>query len=70
MELARTLVLALEVYGACGVLFSVLFVGRGVGVVDRNARAGTLGFRILIAPGCALLWPWLLLRWRRASEAA
>ncbi|HEX6885766.1 MAG TPA: hypothetical protein VF530_20500 [Planctomycetota bacterium] len=62
MELARILVLALEAYLALGLLFGLAFVLRGVERVDPAAHGGTWGFRFLIVPGCAALWPLLLVR--------
>ena len=56
------------IYVAIGILFSIAFVWRGVGVVDPVAREGTLGFKLLIIPGCAAFWPWLLKRWIQAQE--
>ncbi|HTL06008.1 MAG TPA: hypothetical protein VL241_09700 [Gemmatimonadales bacterium] len=49
-------------YLAAGLLFAVPFVARWAGRLDPAARSGSLGFRLLILPGSALLWPWLLAR--------
>ena len=49
-------------YLAAGLLFAVPFVARWAGRLDPAARNGSLGFRLLILPGSALLWPWLLAR--------
>ena len=68
MELARILVLALEAYLALGLLFGLAFVVRGVERVDPSAHGGTWGFRLLIVPGCAALWPLLLVRLLRAKD--
>ena len=65
--LARTLLLSAEIYLALGVLFAVAFVALGVGTIDPAARGGTPGFRVLIVPGSALLWPLLLRRWLRRA---
>jgi len=62
MAFARILVLALEAYLALGLLFALGFVTRGVARLDPAARTGTWGFRVLILPGCALLWPLLAAR--------
>jgi regulator of protease activity HflC (stomatin/prohibitin superfamily) len=70
MLFARTLVLALEAYLGFGLLFALVFVWRGVACVDPSARSGTIGFRILILPGCAALWPWLLVRLVRTRKDA
>jgi len=67
VELIQALVLAFEVYAVVGMLFAVAFVARGARAIDRVAEDGTLGFRLLILPGAAALWPLLLVRWLRAS---
>lgn len=59
---ANALVLAGLAYLAAGVLFAVPFVARLVNRLDPDAAGGTLGFRLLILPGCAALWPLLLVR--------
>jgi hypothetical protein len=68
MTLARALVFLVELHLACGLVFALFFVTRGAGVVDPAARTGTRGFRVLLVPGSALLWPWLLARWLRARS--
>jgi hypothetical protein len=50
-------------YLLCGVIFAIPFVMVGVGKIDPHAAHGTWGFRILILPGTALLWPLLAKRW-------
>lgn len=67
IAVAEAFVLVAEIYFAIGLLFAVLFVWRGAGVVDPAAREGTIGFRLLILPASALLWPLLLRRWLRRS---
>ncbi len=54
---------AVLAYGLVGLLFAVLFVSLGVRRVDPLAAEGTLGFRLAILPGCALLWPLMARRW-------
>ena len=56
------------VYAGVGVVFAIPFAWRGAGVLEPVAREGTLGFRLLILPGAATLWPLLLYRWRRAPR--
>ena len=60
---AEVLVLLFTVYIACGLAFAPFFVWRGVGRVDPAAKATGLGFRLIILPGVAALWPVLLRRW-------
>jgi hypothetical protein len=54
------------VYGWTGLLFAIAFALRGVDRVDGAARGATWGFRVLIVPGAAALWPWLLVKWVRS----
>ena len=64
---ARTLVVALGAWLALGLLFAVPFVIRGVDRVDPDARGSGWGFRLIILPGVAALWP--LLAWRLIRRA-
>lgn len=54
-RLAGVLVGASAGYLALGLAFTVPFVARWSGRLDPAARVGTLGFRLLIMPGAALL---------------
>lgn len=54
-------------YAGIGVVFAAVFVLAGIGRVDPVAREAPLGFRLIVMPGCAALWPLLLRRWMRAS---
>lgn len=61
--LAVILVRTLGVYVLLGTLFAIVFVIRGVGRIDPDARSGTWGFRLLIFPGVVAFWPYLMRRW-------
>jgi hypothetical protein len=50
-------------YAAAGVVFAMAFLALGVARVDAQAKGAGLGFRLLILPGVAALWPVLLKRW-------
>jgi hypothetical protein len=50
-------------YAGVGALFAALFVTVGVVRVDPVAQGAGASFRLIIAPGVVLLWPWLLVRW-------
>jgi len=60
---AEVVVLLCTVYIACGLVFAPFFVWRGVGRVDPAAKSAGLGFRLIVLPGVAALWPALLRRW-------
>lgn len=55
-------------YAGIGAIFALAFVTRGVGTIDRAARGAPIGFRIVVFPGAAALWPYLLLRWIGAAQ--
>jgi len=61
---AELFVYALEAYSAAGLLFAAVFV-FGVQRLDSEAQGSGIGFRLLIAPGVAALWPLFLSRWIR-----
>ncbi len=67
MILAIYLVNAFLVYLMVGTVFAVLFVTKGVGRMDADARSGSWGFRLMVFPGSMLLWPYLLLRWLKSA---
>ena len=66
---AEIVVAASEAYVAAGLIFAVLFVTRGVDRIDERAAGAGWGFRAIIVPGSALLWPLLFMRWVAASRA-
>ena len=64
--IATWLVRAAGAYLLVGACFAVPFTMRWVNRLDEVAAHGTAGFRALLLPGAALLWPLLLLRVLRA----
>jgi hypothetical protein len=67
-SVASLVVLLAEAYLALGLVFAIAFASFGVGRIDPAAHGATLGFRLLIVPGSALLWPLLLRRWLRRQQ--
>ena len=63
MVVAETLTWALILYAGIGLIFGLLFVTIGISRVDSQAGGASLGFRLIILPGVAGLWPLLLMRW-------
>ena len=53
----------LGAYLGGGLLFALTFAFFGTGKIDPHASQGSWGFRLLIIPGAAALWPILLRRW-------
>ena len=66
MQFAELFVAALTVYGLGGIAFAGGFVIFGIHRVDPVAEHSTIGFRLIVIPGVAALWPLLLTRWLRA----
>ena len=57
----------LAIYAVAGLVTAVAFVTFGVTRVQPAAVS--LGARLLILPGAAALWPYVLMRWLRARCA-
>ena len=70
MTPAHAILLLAAMYLAIGLPVAgwVMFVRRAS--FDPDARAGSLGFRIVTLPGAILLWPALLAVSRRAKGSA
>lgn len=62
-SIATCLVFAVYVYALAGALFALTFVLRGVDKLDHQAKGSGWGFRVLIFPGCVVLWLFLWKRW-------
>ena len=60
-------VTALTLYALAGLAFALVFVARGVPRVDPAASGAPLGFRLLVLPGVAAVWPLFLGRWLRGA---
>ncbi|MEZ5980365.1 MAG: hypothetical protein R3F34_19430 [Planctomycetota bacterium] len=66
--LALPLVRAFEIYALVGVLVGGLFAFLWAARVDPDAKGAPLGFKLLIWPAAAALWPWAL--WRVFARPA
>jgi hypothetical protein len=56
-------------YACCGGAVAVAFLSVGLDRIDPAAR-GAYTFRPLLVPGVVLLWPLVLVLWRRRALAA
>jgi hypothetical protein len=61
---AQVIVMSLAVYFGVGIAFAIWFVFAGVNRFDDAAVKAGVGFRLLILPGAAALWPVLMARTR------
>ena len=68
MIIANFIVLATAIYAVVGFLFAIAFAFKGVASIDASAAHAPLGFRLIILPGAAALWPVLLHRWIRSRR--
>jgi hypothetical protein len=60
--------LALALYAAGGVAIAAAFLVFGVTRVLPDPAPVTLGARIMLFPGAAALWPYVLIRWLKSSQ--
>ncbi|HZR84944.1 MAG TPA: hypothetical protein VFD92_27865 [Candidatus Binatia bacterium] len=67
LAIAEAVVGIAGIYLGAGLVFALAFVALGVGRIDPAASRASIGFRIVILPGCALLWPLLARRWLSGS---
>jgi hypothetical protein len=56
----------LALYGVAGAVTALAFVTFGIARVLPVGTPVTLGARVLLWPGAALLWPYVLARWVKA----
>jgi hypothetical protein len=70
VPVASIIVLLAAVYLGAGILVAVPFALRGVSRIDPAASGAGWGFRLIIIPGAAALWPVILLRWMRPPGSA
>lgn len=59
---AQLLVQTIALYAAVGAAFAAVFLWRAVGRFDTAAEQATWGFRVLVFPGVAALWPLFVVR--------
>jgi hypothetical protein len=59
---AQLLVQTVALHVGIGATFAALFLWRWIGRLDAAAEHGTWGFRVLVFPGVAVLWPLFVVR--------
>jgi hypothetical protein len=60
--------MVLALYAVAGVAIGIAFVAFGVTRVLPEPAPVTLGARILLFPGTAALWPYVLVRWLKSPR--
>ena len=66
---AMILLYGLALYALVGLITAVLFVISGLTQVLPHSATVTIGARILLLPGAAALWPYVLMRWLSSRGA-
>lgn len=66
--MASVILYGLALYAVAGVVTALAFVSVGISQVLRPPMPATLGARIMLLPGTFALWPYILIRWRRARS--
>lgn len=62
------LLLMALLYVLVGLVFTAIFIFRGLEKIDEATQNASAGFKIIIIPGCIVLWPFLLKKWIHASR--
>jgi hypothetical protein len=73
MTAAAILLYVLALYAAAGLCTAAAFVWLGVGRVLPHPEGSepmsfSPGARLILIPGAAVLWPYVLVRWRSAAR--
>jgi len=66
--LVQILLIIVVIYLACGFVFMIPFIIKGVDVIDEGAHGSSIGFRIIIIPGAIVFWVVLLRKWIKAKK--
>jgi hypothetical protein len=66
--LIQILLIIVAIYLACGFVFMMPFIIKGVDVIDEGAHGSSIGFRIIIIPGAIVFWVLLLRKWIKAKK--
>ena len=69
MKFFSLILLAALIYVVIGVLFAIAFLSKGIKTVDHSAQSTSLGFKLLILPGCVVLWLPLFFKWIKAGKS-
>jgi hypothetical protein len=69
MSAIAAVLTGLAIYAIAGLAIAIAFVSVGISQVLHPPMPATLGARILLMPGAVALWPYILLRWRKARAA-
>jgi hypothetical protein len=63
------LLYGVALYALPGIVTAVAFVIFGLSQVLPHSATVTVGARIILLPGAAALWPYVLIRWMKSRGA-
>jgi hypothetical protein len=69
MTIPAAILCGLAAYAIAGAVTAIAFVSVGIAEVLHPPMPATLGARIFFIPGAFALWPYVLIRWRKARSA-
>src|SRR3954466_1532669 len=69
VTIVTILLIMLAVFILAGILFVFFFLASGLQKIDEGVHASSIGFRIIIIPGCIVFWPVLLHKWLQVIRA-
>jgi len=69
MSAIAAVLTGLAIYAIAGVATAIAFVSVGLAQMLHPPMPATLGARLLFIPGAVALWPYILMRWRKARSA-
>jgi hypothetical protein len=61
---------AVSLYALVGLVVGLAFVIFGVTAVLPHPVPVSVGARILLLPGAAAMWPYVLVRWRESTRVS
>lgn len=58
----------LQIYLLFGLLFSLIFVWKGLSKVDPAVKGSSFWFKAIIFPGLCAFWPLMLYKWVKHTK--
>jgi len=69
MLFAHSILTVLSIYLLTGLAFALWFIVFGAHRLDDAAKGASIGFRLMILPASALLWPLLIVKLFKGPQA-
>lgn len=66
MNILELILITLAAYLGLGIIIACLYLIKAIHKVDQTAISTSLGFKLIIFPGLAMLWPIMLMKWSKA----